>query len=547
MKRISILLTTLCATLVIIPHLGSTPAMQIVVVPGQQEEQPLVSPVPTITLTTLATIPGSPSTRDPVSQLTAIDYQEVGDRVLVSLNAPSGVPYNFEQVTRSGVHTQFSTNTGLPEEVHIAVAPSQDCSATGLSRGGFRVGDVFVGSGFGLVSRISADGSTTTPFATLAGETGLLWGGLAFDRTGVFNGDLIASTTSGGIYRINSAGVATLIVRIPGGGVKGVIVIPNDSRFGPIAGKILVGGTPLIEPSGPADNGFVVDAAGSFTTLDLGIHEPEGFRIVPAGGDFFATDVPTHSIFTAPASQFASIVGDLVIAGEIDFNTHTGRLFDVVFAGVGSPGALPNGFLVREIPGGRIGQYEGITFSCGPTPQAPCVPSTLTCPASVCVSSGTGGPAPVTFPTPVTSGGTNPGATAVCTPPSGSVFAVGTTPVTCTAPDGCGTGGTASCGFNVTLSLFSLTIVDFAGSGSTLTINTTTGAYVFTCGDGTTMSGIGILTIKGGIIVLEDSGGGKCVLAKIDLASGRSVATLQAPMGVVRCQINGRNLQSCGP
>jgi len=288
----------------------------------------------------------------------------------------------------------------------------------------------------------------------------------------------------------------------------------------------------------------VIDAAGNFSTIDFGIREPEGFRIVPAGGDFFATDVPTHTIFTAPASQFTSIVGDLVLAGEIDFNTSTGRLFDIVFAGVGAPGALPNGFLVREIPGGRIGQYEGITFSCT---KAVCVPNTLTCPPSFCVASAGGGPTPVTFATPVPSGGTNPGTPAVCVPPSGSTFSLGTTPVNCTADDGCGGVGNLNCSFTVTVSLFSLTIVDAAGSGSTLTINLTTGAYTFTCGDGTVMSGIAILHIKGGIIVLEDNGGGKCVLAKIDIFSGRSAATLQAPMGFVRCQINGRTLLSCGP
>lgn len=529
MKRISILLlAALCAALAIVPLLSSTPVMQT---KKQKQGQPVVSSIPSITLAPLATIPGSPSPGDPVSQLTAIDYQEVGDTVIVSLNAPSGLPYNFEQVTRSGAHAQFSPNMRFPEEVHIAVAPSQNCSATGLSLGGFKVGDVFVGSGFGLVSRISADGSTTTPFATLPGETGLLWGGLAFDRVGTFNGDLIATTTSGGVYRINSAGVATLIVRIPGGGVKGVIVIPNDPRFGPIAGEILVGGTPLIEPSGPPDNGFVVDAAGNFSTLDLGIHEPEGFRIVPPGGDFFATDVPTHTVFTAPASQFASIVGDLVIAGEIDFNTHTGRLFDVVFAGIGSPGALPNGFLVREIPGGRIGQYEGITFSCVP---APCVPSTLSCPASTCINAA--GPTVVTFPTPVTTGGTNPGSTAVCTPPSGSVFGLGTTPVNCTASDGCG--GTANCSFSVTLASCILTLTDFTGNGSTLTLNVCTGDYVFTCGDGFSMSGTGHVIIRGGIISFNDV----CVEAMIDCASGRATATLKAPMATVRCTIVARGV-----
>ena len=467
-----------------------------------------------------------------------------------------GQPNNFVRVSRTGVITQFSNASGFPEEVYLAVAPSQNCSRTGLSLGGFPVGDVFAGSGTGTVARISADGTTVqNPFATLPGETGQDWGGLYFDRTGNFGGDLMVSTTSGGVYRVNSSGVATLIARLPGNGaIEGIISLPNDSRFGPLSGKILVGGTDIGLPMTGATNVLAVDPIdgthpmGTFTTFSVpAIVEPEGFRIVPAGGDFFGTDfggsvAAPKIVVTAPASGFSSIVGDLVIASEgmIDPNTKTSKLFDVVWDSVN------NKLKTTELVGSSVFQYEGITFACGQVAAA-CVPSTLTCPPNVCVASASGGPAPVTFPTPVTSGGTNPGQTAVCSPPSGSVFALGTTPVTCTAPDGCGTGGTVSCGFNVTLSLFSLTITDFAGSGSTLTINLTTGAYVFTCGDGTTMSGIGIIRIKGNFIVLEDSEGGKCVLAKIDLSSGRSVATLEMPMGFVRCQIIGRGLITCVP
>lgn len=537
MRRISIPLIALCAAL-LMPHLGS--AQKFVNLGGQEEQLPVVAPI------TLSTLAVNTAPLNQLDNLIAVDYQEASDSLIVSVHYKNGLPNNFVRVSRTGVITQFSNASGFPEEVYIAVAPSQNCSGTGLSLGGFNVGDLFAGSGTGTIARISADGtSVQDPFAILPGETGQDWGGLYFDRTGNFGGDLIVSTTSGGVYRVNSAGVATLVARLPGNGaIEGVITLPNDSRFGPLSGKILVGGTDIGIPMTGATNVLTVDPidamhpAGTFTTFSVGpdIVEPEGFRIVPANGDFFGTDFISKSLVTAPASGFSGIVGDLVIASEglVDPATQTSKLFDVVWDPVNLK------LKTTEIPGGRVFQYEGITFSCAP---AVCVPATLSCPSNVCVSSASGGPAPVTFATPATSKGT----LATCTPPSGSVFAVGTTPVTCTAPDGCGTGGTASCGFNVTLSLFSLTIVDSAGSGSTLTINTTTGAYVFTCGDGTTMSGIGKLTKRGGIIVLEDTGGGRCVLAKIDLTSGRSVASLQAPMGVVRCQIYGRGSNSsCG-
>jgi hypothetical protein len=42
-------------------------------------------------------------------------------------------------------------------------------------------------------------------------RVGLLRGGLAFDHTGVWNGDLIVSTNQGRIYRVNATAHATLV------------------------------------------------------------------------------------------------------------------------------------------------------------------------------------------------------------------------------------------------------------------------------------------------------------------------------------------------
>ena len=549
MKRLSVLLLTLGVALLMAPHLGSTLKMQVVVVPGAQQQQddalPAVAP---ITLSTLAASSGGN-----LDDLIGIDYQENSDSVIVSVHATNGVPNNFVKVTRAGVVSIFSSASGFPEEVYLAIAPSQNCSGVGLSLGGFNVGDVFAGSGFGTgagstIARISADGSTVqNPFATLPGETGLLWGGLYFDRTGNFGGDLLVVTTTGGVYRVKSTGgTATLVARdAQNRAFEHIVVLPNDSRFGPLTGKILIGGTDIGLPSSGEHNVYTVDPidgmhpAGTFTAFPVpAVTEPEGFRIVPANGDFFGTDFggsPSgpFKVVTAPASGFSGIVGDLIIAseGDINPNTKTSHLYDVVW----DPGT--NSLRTTLIPGGDVFQYEGITMSCS------CSPATLSCPPSVCVSSATGGPSTVNFATPATS----KGVLATCTPPSGSVFNQGTTAVSCTADNGCS--GTLNCGFSVIVSLLSLTITDAAGSGSFITINPVTGQYSFTCGDGFVMSGFGTLKVKGGILVLEDNGGGRCVLIKIDVFSGRAIGTLQAPMGFVRCQVNGRTPPSngCGP
>jgi hypothetical protein len=526
MKLISILVIAL--TLVSVLNADSTSAMQGK--KGKQAKQPLIA---SVSLSTLA---------GPLNNPIAVDYQETSDSLIVSLNYVNGLPYNFVRVSRAGVVTQFSSASGYIEEVYLAVAPSQNCSATGLSLGGFNVGDVFAGSGTGTVARISADGATVqNVFATLPGETGQLWGGLYFDRTGNFGGDLMVCTTTGGVYRVKSTGgVGTLVAKFPGNlAVEHIITLPNDPRFGPLSGKILVGGTDIGLPPSGATNVFAVDPidamhpAGTFTQYSVpSIIEPEGFRIVPAGGDFFGTDfggsvAAPKLVVTAPASGFSSIVGDLVIASEgmIDPNTKTSKLFDVVWDSVS------NKLKTTEIPGGGVFQYEAIAFSCAPLP---CVPSTLSCPPGACINAA--GPTVFTFPTPVTTGGTNPGSTAVCTPPSGSVFGLGTTPVNCIAPDGCT--GTASCSFSVTVASCILTLTDFTGNGSTLTINLCTGAYTFTCGDGTSMSGTGQVIIKGGIISFNDV----CVVAMIDCASGRATATLKMPMATVKCTIMARGV-----
>jgi hypothetical protein len=72
-------------------------------------------------------------------------------------------------------------------------------------------------------------------------------GGLAFDQTGIFGGDLIAVTgrpyEQGGlrqVWRLNSAGAPTLIAAIETGHLEGVAVLPNDPVWGGWAGKVFL-------------------------------------------------------------------------------------------------------------------------------------------------------------------------------------------------------------------------------------------------------------------------------------------------------------------
>ncbi len=92
-------------------------------------------------------------------------------------------------------------------------------------------------------------------------------------------------------------------------------------------------------------------------------------------------------------------------------------------------------------------------------------PPVISCPASVSVS-GPGGPLPVSFPAPTTTGGTLP-VRVSCAPASGSVFGVGATPVSCTATDG--GGRQAACGLNVTVTAPAFGVSKFVAFGDSVT------------------------------------------------------------------------------
>jgi lysophospholipase L1-like esterase len=83
--------------------------------------------------------------------------------------------------------------------------------------------------------------------------------------------------------------------------------------------------------------------------------------------------------------------------------------------------------------------------STGPTPTGP----KISCPASQTVQSTDGRAVLVTFPPPTVTGGTSPVVT-TCTPLSGSLFAVGTSPVSCATTDA--DRRSDSCAFQVVVS-----------------------------------------------------------------------------------------------
>ncbi|HZB44130.1 MAG TPA: hypothetical protein VE360_02745, partial [Pyrinomonadaceae bacterium] len=273
------------------------------------------------------------------NQHTGIDHHQPANKLIVAANSPAGQPHNFELIAADGAHAAFSNVAGLSGEPRIAAARDD---GQGRSRGGFAPGEMFAGTGLpGVIARVSADGSAVqNPWVTLPGETGLFSGGLYVDRTDVFGGDVIAVTTSGGVWRVSADGQTTLLTNL-GTRLEGVTTVPGDpDRYGPWAGKILAGA-----PQQGAIHS--IDLQGNNTSYQLGV-SPTDLRLIPAHENFYGIDAGGGKLWGAPDAAFTGMIGDLLVAQ-------------------GSPGTLSRvrwngaGFDVSQIA--RVAQWKQITFS----------------------------------------------------------------------------------------------------------------------------------------------------------------------------------------
>lgn len=271
------------------------------------------------------------------NSLIGIDHHAPTDRVVVSVNYPSGLPSNFELVSWDGSRTPFSEISGLSEEIKIATVWQSDCT------GGFAPGELFTGTGVpGEIARIAPDGSSIQrPWVTLEGETGLMRGSLFQDRYCAFGGDLLAVTSAGGVWRIDATGRAQPLAAL-GGHLEGATTVPDDpARYGPWAGRLLTGD----ENSGLI---YAIDPAGAVHVERLGI-APEDFDLVEAGTNFYGVDFAAQRIVGVPAEAWRDKVGDVVIAQE------SGQLWDVRWD------AAAGAFAVHLLA--QVGQWEHVTFS----------------------------------------------------------------------------------------------------------------------------------------------------------------------------------------
>jgi len=258
-------------------------------------------PTPSITLVSIST-----NFNNPIG----IDYHEPSNSVVMSVNYSGGYPVNFELVDQAGAHSSFAPNiAGMTNEVKIATVRRNNI-------GGFNSGELFVGNGNdGEIVRVEASGYPVhNPWVSLPGSgNGLMRGSLYLDDSGAFGGDLIAVTTYGEVWRIDSAGNPTAIVDL-GVHLEGLITVPDaPARYGPLAGRILAGA----EQQGIL---YAIDANGNYDSYSLGVNV-EDIDMIRLNENFFGVNYGTSQLFGTAHYEMTSMVGDILLTQESNNST----------------------------------------------------------------------------------------------------------------------------------------------------------------------------------------------------------------------------------
>ena len=205
--------------------------------------------------------------------------------------------------------------------VAIAANPSSEhFVASSLGLGGFPNRDVYVASGAGIVHIDHAGTSGSPTITSVNGVPGSNLAsavrGILFDAIGTFGNDMLVTTIGGQVYRVDSTGAATLLASV-GEDTEGLDIAPLGT-FGPYAGQLIVasegsgllraittgGVVTVINPNSPIAGAEEL----TFVPLNLGAsgNPVEGFY----GANY------TPNVVKGDASEFASMLGDIIVTGE---------------------------------------------------------------------------------------------------------------------------------------------------------------------------------------------------------------------------------------
>lgn len=185
--------------------------------------------------------------------------------------------------------------------------------SSSLGIGGFGPRDVYAGNqSSNVVYRFANDGSSQGAFVT-SGITGGIRS-IAFDPFGLYGNNMIVATSTGNVYRVNSAGTASLIAAI-GADTEGLSFAPQ--AFGPHAA-----GTLFVASEGLGSL-LAITPGGVVSTVVSGLSVPEMVSFVPLNigqsgnpvEGFYAASYPTNIQRAAPG-DFLPYIGHAIVTEE---------------------------------------------------------------------------------------------------------------------------------------------------------------------------------------------------------------------------------------
>jgi hypothetical protein len=245
-----------------------------------------------------------------------IGFAYIGDGFVGSVQADGTGNVLYRTDTSGGSVSIFAPTVlvpgGSPSSEHFV--------ASSLGLGGFPNRDVYVAAGNGIIHIDHAGASGAPLITSVNGAPGSTLAsavrGILFDAIGTFGNDMLVTTIGGQIYRIDSTGAATLLASV-GEDTEGLDIAPLGT-FGPYGGQLIVasegsgllraitttGTVTVINPNSPIAGAEEL----TFVPLNLGLsgNPVEGFY----GSNY------TPNVVKGDASEFTSMLGDIIVTGE---------------------------------------------------------------------------------------------------------------------------------------------------------------------------------------------------------------------------------------
>jgi hypothetical protein len=192
---------------------------------------------------------------------------------------------------------------------------------------GFARGDIYCHAPDNTIYRISPDGSAVDVFARLP-EQSVSDGALAFDTVGRFGFALLAATgrsgsaepAGGEVYAVGANGGVRAVGAYAGlGGADGMAV--SSRHFGAASGQVV-----LTVDAGSRGSVVLMNERGQTRTIASLPDGPNPIAVVGAtpkqprprvAPGLYVTDTASHHVLFAPATQFASYIGDVIVGSEL--------------------------------------------------------------------------------------------------------------------------------------------------------------------------------------------------------------------------------------